>query len=110
MAGSPEGHILRVCNGLQDCPVEFQNEKAFFPFDKHCALELGVRGLAMFLSVVCGPCRSGRSTQELGQGGWVRGRQPGARRGRGTRAGEYTESSVQWAALQGGTSEQRFRG
>lgn len=33
-AGSPEGtHLKRVCNSIQACPAEFQNEKAFFPFD-----------------------------------------------------------------------------
>lgn len=33
-AGSPEGtHLKRVCNSIQACPAEFQNEKAFVPFD-----------------------------------------------------------------------------
>lgn len=34
IASSPERYILIVCNSIQDCPVEFQNEKVFFPFDK----------------------------------------------------------------------------
>lgn len=73
MAGSPEAHSVRVCNSIQNCPVQFQNEKAFFPFDKQCALELGVRGLAVFLRVSVWPLqgrleRRGAQSGRLGAG------------------------------------------
>lgn len=45
MAGSPEGNSLSF-NSIQDCSVEFQNEKTFFPVGKQWAPESSMRGLA----------------------------------------------------------------